>query len=96
MSAYIKTEFGSELVYKKEFLKNRIKSYGDANADFQDKEIRKTGSDCSCLAEITTDSALKKDENYYLQAVLKEFKYIEREVIRHITEDVEIFSSDEE
>ena len=39
------------------------------------------------LAVVMIDSALKKDENYYPQVILKECKYIEKEVIRHITED---------
>ena len=39
------------------------------------------------------DSAFKKDENYYPQVFLEESKYIEKEVIRHITEDMEVFSS---
>ena len=45
------------------------------------------------LAAISLDSALKKDENYYLQVFLKECKYIDNKVIRHVTQDMEIFSS---
>ena len=42
------------------------------------------------------DSALKKDENYYLQGFLKECKYIEKEVIRYINNNLsDFFSSDE-
>ena len=37
---------------------------------------------------------LKNDENYYPKVLLKEYKYTEKEVIRHITKDVEVFSSD--
>ena len=50
----------------------------------------KTGFNHTCLAVISLNSALKKYRNYYLQVFLKEYKYIEEEVIRHITEDVEI------
>ena len=46
------------------------------------------------LAVITIDFALEKDENYYPQAILKECKYNEKEVIRNITEDIEVFASD--
>ena len=75
-------------------MKTKIKSYCDEDIDFHNKEIPKAGSDCICLAITMIDSALKIEENYYLQAFLKECKYTEKEVIRHITEDIEIFSSD--
>ena len=52
--------------------------------DFQDKEMLKAGSNNTCLAVITIDSTLKKDENYYPQVHLKECKYIEKEVLIHI------------
>ena len=41
-------------------------------------------SNYTCLAVISLDSALKKDENYYLQVFLKECKYIEKKVVCHI------------
>ena len=47
-----------------------------------------------CLAVISLDSALKKDDNYYLQVLLKECKYIEKKVIRHIINDLESSSDD--
>ena len=62
--------------------------------DFHNKEMPKAGSKYTCLAVISVDSALEKDENYYPQAFLKERKCIDKEVIKHITEDKEIFSSD--
>ena len=40
------------------------------------------------------DSALKNDENYYPHTFLKECKDFEKEAIRDITEDMEIFSRD--
>ena len=42
---------------------------------------------------MTLDFALKIEENNYLQVFLKGCKYIEKEVIRHVTEDIEFFSS---
>ena len=54
----------------------------------------KVGSNHTCLAVVMIDSALKREENYYLQVFLKEGKYIEKEVIRHITGDIEVLSSD--
>ena len=38
---------------------------------------------------ISIGSILKRDENYYLQVFSKECKYIEKKVIRHITDDLE-------
>ena len=35
------------------------------------KKIPKVDSNCTCLAVNTLDSALKKDDNYYLQVFLK-------------------------
>ena len=32
----------------------------------------------NCLAVISLDSALKKDDNYYLRVFLKQCKYIEK------------------
>ena len=45
---------------------------------------------------MSLDSALKKDENYYLQGFLKEFKYIKKKVIRHINNNSSDFSSSDE
>ena len=73
-------------------MKTKIKSYGEEATDFHDKEVPKVGSNCNCLAAISLDSALKKDENYYLQVFLTECKYTEKEVIRHIIKDLEISS----
>ena len=41
------------------------------------KEIPKVESNHTCLAAISLDSAVKKDENYYPEAFLKECEYIE-------------------
>ena len=41
VKAYIKKEFYGELVYNKEFSKNKIKSHGGKVTDFYDKEIPK-------------------------------------------------------
>ena len=39
---------------------------------------------------MTIDSILKKDGNYYPQAYLKECKYVEKVLIEHIIEDLEL------
>ena len=74
----LKKEFESESVYNKKVLKTKIKSYGDDTTSCHDKEISKAVSDSTCLAVITIDPALKKDENYYLQAFLKECRYFQK------------------
>ena len=43
-------------------MKTKIKSYGDKVTNFCDKEIPKVDSNDTCLAVISLDSALKKDE----------------------------------
>ena len=58
--------------------------------------IRSSNCGITCLAVITLDSALKKDYNYYLKVFLKECKYIERKVVRHIHENSCDFSSSDE
>ena len=78
ISADIEKESESEIVYNKEFLKTKIKSHGDKGTDFYDKKIPKVASNHTCLAVITLDSALTKNDNYYLQVFLKECKYIEK------------------
>ena len=78
LSADIKKEFAREPVYNKIFLKTKIKSYDDEVTDFYNKEIPKVEYNYTCLAVIRLESALKKDKNYYMQALLKECKYIEK------------------
>ena len=58
-------------------MKTKIKFHGDEVTDFYDKKVSKTDSNPICLAVISLDSALKKDDNYYLQVFLKECKYID-------------------
>ena len=75
----------------KVFLKSKIKSHGDEVTDFYDKEITKADCNHTCLAVITLDSALKKVQNYYPKVFLKESKYIEKNVVRCIIDDLEKF-----
>ena len=64
VSADLKKEFDSEPVYNKEYLKTKIKSHGDEVTDFYDKEIPKADCNHTCLAVISLDFVLKKDESY--------------------------------
>ena len=61
----------------------------------------KLGSNCTFLALISLNSALKEDENYYLQLFLEECIFFEKKVVRHIYDSLSDFSyssdeSDEE
>ena len=76
----------------KAILKAKIKSYSDEATDFHNNEYPKAGPNPTCLAVITIDTALKKEENFYPQVFLKECKYIEKETIRHIIKDLEVSS----
>ena len=50
----------------------------------------------TCLAVISLDSTLKKDENYDPQVFLNNFQYIEKKVIRHINDNLSDFSFDDD
>ena len=65
VSTDIKKEFDSEPVYNKEFLKTKIKFHGDEITDFCHKKIPNVDSNHTCLAVISLESALKKDDNHY-------------------------------
>ena len=71
VSADIAKEFDSKLVYNKEFLKAKIESHGNEVTDFYDKKVPKEDSNHTCLAVITLDTALKKNDNYHPQVFLK-------------------------
>ena len=53
-------------------------------------------SNHTCLAVVSLDTVLKKDDSYYLQVFKKESKYIEKKVIRHINDNMNDFSSFDE
>ena len=70
----------------------KIKSHGDEVTDFYDKEIPKVDSNHTCSAIIIWIS--KKNWNYYPQVFLKECKYIKKNVIRYIIDNLESSSDD--
>ena len=81
---WYKKEFDSDPVSNKNYLKIKIKPNGD--------EVRFLDSNYTCLAVISLNSALKKDDNCYLQVLLKECKHIEKKVVRHIHDNLSDFS----
>ena len=87
--ADIKKEFDSKPVYNKNCLKTKIKSRGDEVTDLYDKIL---DYNYTCLAVIILDTALKKDDSYYLQVFLKGCKYTEKKVLRHVHDSLSDFS----
>ena len=49
--------------------------------------MSKVDSNYTCLTVINVNFAFKNDKIFYLQEFLKQCKYIEKEVIRHIIEE---------
>ena len=75
-------------------MKAKIKSYGKGVTEFYAKKVPKVDSNNTCLAVISLDFALKKDDNYYLQVFLKVCKFIKKNVTKRINNDFSDFSSD--
>ena len=71
VSADIRNKFDSKPVYNTNYLKTKIKSHVDEVTDFYDWKICKLDFNHTCLEVTSLHSALKKDENYYLQVFLK-------------------------
>ena len=69
MLIYLKV-LDSETVPNKEFWKTKMKSHGNEVTDFYDKKNSKVDSNHTCLAVISLDFALKKDDNYYLEVFI--------------------------
>ena len=74
LSAEIKKWCDSKPAYNENFLKIKIKSYGDEVTDFCDKEIPKVDSNYTCSMLNNLDSDLKKQMKtiifkYYPQCV---------------------------
>ena len=71
-------------------MKTKIKSYDDEAINFHNKEMPNVSSNHPCLAVITINSVFKKDEKSYPPVFLRKFKYNEKKMIRHITDDLMI------
>ena len=90
--------YNNKLVYNKNFSKTKTKSCRDETTDFDDKGVPKVDSNYTCLAEISLDSILKTDENYFPQVFLKNGNVFFKKVIGHIIDDLEnsFYYSDED
>ena len=84
-------ELDRELVYNEIFWNTKIKYYGDEVSNFHSKKILWSYFFSSNHYKFCS----QKDQNYYPKAFLKEWKYIEQ-VVRHITQDLEILSEFDE
>ena len=67
----LEKEFDSEPVYDKNCLKTKIKFYSEEITDFYDNETLNMNFNYTCLAVISSDSALKKDGSYDKQVIFK-------------------------
>ena len=47
----------------------------------------------TCLAATSLDSAHKQNDSYYLQVFLKEFKCIDKKVVRYISDRLSLSSA---
>ena len=63
---------------------------------FYNKKILKLDCNRTCLAVVSLESTLKREENYCLQVFLKVCRYIENKVIRHINDHLSGFSSSDQ
>ena len=79
VSYTIRKEFGSNLLYNKRNLRDKIKSYkGKINANFHNNKMPKEDSQFICLSVILIDSVFKTSKNYYPQIFLEECKLLEK------------------
>ena len=91
VSVYIKKEFDSRPVYDQNYLKTKIKYHDTEVTDFCNKKIPKLDSNHTCLAIIRLDSALKKMIDIIRKVFLKQYRYIEENVVRHIHDTLSDF-----
>ena len=95
----IDKEFDGDPVYKKKYLKAKIKSYnGKINPNFHNSKITKISSQCICWSLSLIDSVFKMGNNYYAQVFLEECKYVVKEKMtsKYIINDIDKKISREE
>ena len=56
-------------------MEKKVKSHGDEVTDFCDKKVPNLDSNHTCLAVISFNSALNKDETYYLQVLTSKYSF---------------------
>ena len=75
-------------------MKIKIKFYSDQSTEFHNKEIPSVSSNHTSLAVIAIDSFLKNWWKLLSASVLKRIKIQFKKVIRHITDNLQIYSDD--
>ena len=79
VSYTIPKEFGSNLLYNKRNLRDKIKSYkGKTNANFHNNKMPKEDSQFICLSVILIDSVFKTSKNYYPQIFWRDVSMLEK------------------
>ena len=83
----------SDPVYNKNNLNAKIKPHGDEVTDIYNKKNSDSRLQSYLFSHtvISLDTVFKKDDNYP-KMFLKESKYIEKKVIRHISDNLSDFS----
>ena len=96
ISNSMKKGFDSEPVYNEKHLKTKVK-FRDWNisVNFHGYKVPKEGFQHICLWVILIDFVFRTARNYHLQVFLEEYIVKKKEILKHITGDLEI-SSDEE
>ena len=80
VSNTIKNRFDNKLVYNKNILKTKIKSYnGKINSNSYNNKIANEISQIICLSVILIDSIYIKYKSCYSQGFLEECKYVAKE-----------------
>ena len=97
VSNITKKELESNPVYNEKCIKTKIKEKQN-NTSFHNNKIPKEDSEYTFLSVILIDPVFRAGENYYLQVILEECKYIikdkKQSIKKFITNNIEISSDD--
>ena len=92
----IKTDFYSEALYNKKYLKAKIKSFnGTISTNFHNSEIPREACQFIFLSVILIDSVFRTAKNYYPQVFIEECKQFvkDKKIPMYINDDIEISSN---
>ena len=88
----------SEPVYNEKYLKTKVKpNERKIYTDLHGYKVVKQGSQCISLSVIFISSVFRSGKDYFPEVLLEECKYIvkEKTMLKHITDDIKIFSDEE-
>ena len=70
--------------------------YGDkVNTNFQGKKVPKENPSYKCLSLIMLDSVMRVNKKYHTQTLLEECKYVIKNKMENLNNDLNLSSSDE-